>query len=283
MTSLSINQSLAAARTWQTAGTVKTLIIYSAAPLQLPLDGEAKLLTGPTFWKLWNFAAFPSRIFLNVRNLWMCRVGTALFLRFCPLHFARHPALGLGGNEFLNGFSKYFSAYLKAKVIYVTVNPSFRKSDDSRAGVGMSRQGLKNMQKLRQKIFEDHLRPPPANCFDKQTNLTDHKTILRRHLISQYWNMNPLSCIWGKCPIFFGRKQLSGYSCQVFPLYRPYFWLCEVQSIWLPFVKMSPKLCSPGSRCFHRQLCIYSKPFWMIKFTPIKTLIEQHIEFQGIT
>ena len=200
------------------------------------------------------------RIFLNVRNLWMCRVGTALFLRFCPLHFARHPALGLGGNEFLNGFSKYFSAYLKAKVIYVTVNPSFRKSDDSRAGVGMSRRCLKNMQKLRQKIFEDHLRPPPANCFDKQTIPTDHKTILRRHLISKYWNMNPLSCMRGKWSNFFGRKQLPGYSCQVSPLYRPIFWRCEVQSIWLPFVKMSPKLCSPGSRCFHQQLCINWKP-----------------------
>ena len=115
-------------------------------------------------------------------------------------------------------------------------------------------------QKLRQKIFEDHLRPPPANCFDKQANPTDHKTILRSHLISKYWNMNPLSCMRGKWSNFFGRKQLPGYSCQVSPLYRPIFWRCEVQSIWLPFVKMSPKLCSPGSRCFHQQLCINWKP-----------------------
>ena len=162
------------------------------------------------------------RIFLNVRNLWICRVGTALFLRFCPLHFARHPALGLGGNEFLNGFSKYFSAYLKAKVIYVTVNPSFRKSDDSRAGVGMSRRCLKNMQKLRQKIFEDHLRPPPANCFDKQTNPTDHKTILRSHLISKYWNMNPLSCMRGN-DLFFWKKTIARLFVSSFPVISALF------------------------------------------------------------
>ena len=213
----------------------------------------------------------------------MCRVGTALFLRFCPLHFARHPALGLGGNEFLNGFSKYFSAYLKAKVIYVTVNPSFRKSDDSRAGVGMSRRCLKNMQKLRQKIFEDHLRPPPANCFDKQANPTDHKTILRSHLISKYWNMNPLSCKGGKCPIFFGRKQLSGYSCQVFPLYRLYFWRCNQFGclLW----KCHQNFVRQDRAAFTSNYALTENHVdcGMTKFTPIKTLIVHHIGFQGIT
>ena len=141
----------------------------------------------PTFSRAPKFGAislpFGARSF-SMAEIWRCLPWEKL--RFCPLHFASHHIVGLGGNGFLNGFSKYFSAYLKAKVIYVTANPSFRKIDDSSAGVGMSRRCLKNMQKLRQKIFEDHLRPPPANCFDKQTNPTDHKTILRRHLISKY-------------------------------------------------------------------------------------------------
>ena len=225
------------------------------------------------------------RIFLNVRNLWMCRVGTALFLRFCPLHFARHPALGLGGNEFLNGFSKYFSAYLKAKVIYVTVNPSFRKSDDSRAGVGMSRLCLKNMQKLRQKIFEDHLRPPPANCFDKQTNPTDHKTILRRHLISKYWNMNPLSCMRGKWPIFLEENNCQAIHVKFSRYIGPIFGAAKCNQFGCLLWKCHQNFVRQDRAAFTSNYALTENHVdcGMTKFTPIKTLIVHHIGFQGIT
>ena len=222
------------------------------------------------------------RIFLNVRNLWMCRVGTALFLRFCPLHFARHPALGLGGNEFLNGFSKYFSAYLKAKVIYVTVNPSFRKSDDSRAGVGMSRRCLKNMQKLRQKIFEDHLRPPPANCFDKQANPTDHKTILQ---ISKYWNRNPLSCMRGNDRFFLEENNCQAIRVKFSRYIVPILGSAKCNQFGCLLWKCHQNFVRQDRAAFTSNYALTENHVdcWMTKFTPIKTLIVHHIGFQGIT
>ena len=132
----SINQSLTTPKAWQTAGTVKTLIIYSAAPSP-SLSGErGKLLMAPTFFQeLQNSEQF-CRLLEHDLSQWQ-KCGDVSrgksSLGFCPLHFASHHTVGLRGNGFLNGFSKYFCSYLKVKVIYVTRISSFRKScDDSR-------------------------------------------------------------------------------------------------------------------------------------------------------
>ena len=136
-------------------------------------------LRAPKFGAMW--LPFGARSF-SMAEIWRCLPWEKL--RFCPLHFASHHIVGLRGNGFLNGFSKYFCSYLKTKVIYVTLFQVLGEASIAEHILNwwnvlcnVSRRGLKNMQKLRQKILEDHLRQTPSNCFDKQTKPTNHKTI----------------------------------------------------------------------------------------------------------
>ena len=118
-------------KAWQTAGTVKTLIIYSTALSSLWMEQE-NFWWHQLFQELQNLEQF-CRLF--ERNLSQSQKSGDVSrgksaLGFCPLHFASHHTVGLRGNEFLNGLTKYFCPYLKVKVIYVTLISSFGNSDD---------------------------------------------------------------------------------------------------------------------------------------------------------
>ena len=69
---------------------------------------------------------FGARSF-SMAEMWRClpweEAVPSVFFRY-SLPVSAAPGAS-GGNGFLNGFSKYFSSYLKAKVIYVTPFESF--------------------------------------------------------------------------------------------------------------------------------------------------------------
>ena len=120
-------------KAWQTAGTVKTLIIYSTA-LSLPPLSLENFWWPQLFRELQNWEQFCCLLEHDLSQ-WQKSGDVSRgknSLRFCPLHFASQHTVGLGGNGFLNGFSKYFCSYLKAKVIYVTPFESFKENRQCR-------------------------------------------------------------------------------------------------------------------------------------------------------
>ena len=131
-----------------------------------------------------NSVAFWSTIFLNGRNVEMCPVGKAcsVFVRYTlPVT----TPWASGGMDFSTASQNISALIWKWKWFMWHVFQVLGKAATIAEHIlnwwnvlcNVSRRRLKNMQKLRQKILEDHLRLPPSNCFDKQTKPTNHKTI----------------------------------------------------------------------------------------------------------
>ena len=137
-------------------------------------------------------------------------------------------------------------------------------------------------QKLRQKIFEDHLRPPPANCFDKQANPTDHKTILQ---ISKYWNRNPLSCMRGNDRFFLEENNCQAIRVKFSRYIVPILGSAKCNQFGCLLWKCHQNFVRQDRAAFTSNYALTENHVdcWMTKFTPIKTLIVHHIGFQGIT
>ena len=137
-------------------------------------------------------------------------------------------------------------------------------------------------QKLRQKIFEDHLRPPPANCFDKQANPTDHKTILQ---ISKYWNRNPLSCMRGNDRFFLEENNCQAIRVKFSRYIVPILGSAKCNQFGCLLWKCHQNFVRQDRAAFTSNYALTENHVdcGMTKFTPIKTLIVHHIGFQGIT
>ena len=167
----SINQSLTTpCKAWQTAGTVKTLIIYSAAPSPHSLWIEKKNFWWPQlFSRAPKFGAisssfWSSTIFLNGRNVEMCLVGKAcsVFVRYTlPVT----TPWASGGMDFSTASQNISAKIWKWKWFMWHVFQVLGKAATIAEHIlnwwnalcNVSRRRLKNMQKLRQKVLEGHL------------------------------------------------------------------------------------------------------------------------------
>ena len=156
-----INQSLTAPKAWQTAGTVKTLIIYSTALSSLWMEQE-NFWWHQLFQELQNFVVFWSAIFLNRRNLEMSPVGKArsVFVRYTLPVTTPWASGGMNFSTASQNISaliwkwKWFMWHL-FQVLETAMIVEHILNWWNVLCI-LSRQCLKNIQKLRQKILEDH-------------------------------------------------------------------------------------------------------------------------------
>ena len=128
----SINQSLTTPKAWQTAGTVKTLIIYSAAPSP-SLWIEKKTFDGPNFFsRAPKFGAilspFGARSF-SMAEMWRC-VPWEKLARFLSVTLCQSPHRGPQGEWISQRLLKIFLLLFESKSDLCDTFLSFRKSDE---------------------------------------------------------------------------------------------------------------------------------------------------------